>query len=258
MPNKIFENFDEVVADVPDGATIAIESWGIPATPQNLIAALKRHGARSLTIITHVFIPMVWREEDAALPCVLLPQMKKLVAAVIGIQRLGAGDFLRAHVENGLEVEMTTHGLLATRLYAGAAGLGGIYDPVGIGTMLEEGKEKRVINGKEYLFQVPIKPDYALITAHKADSLGNLVYQGNYRSDQPSMAMAARITVAEVEEIVDVGDIDADHVVTPGVFVDRIVKMPEGGLGSRLKGHEMIRKLGEVESVRDMLFGKDN
>jgi len=256
MLNKVFSSFDDAVADIPDGASIAIESWGIPATAQNLIAALKRKGIKDLTVITHAFIPMVWDEADAALPAVLLPQMKKLISPIVGIMRLGAGAFVREYVERGLEVEIMGHGTLASRLYAGAADLGGIYDPVGVGTILDEGKEKRVIKGKEYLFQEPIKPDYAFIVGHKADKLGNLVYRGNYRSDQPVMAMAARVTIAEVDKIVEVGEIDPEHVVTAGIFVDRIVEIPPTGLGTPEKGAALIRKLGEIESVRDLLFGK--
>jgi 3-oxoacid CoA-transferase subunit A len=256
MINKILENFDEAVADIPDGATIAVECWGYPATPHNLIAALKRKGTKDLTIITHTFIPQVFSEEYAALPSVLLPQMKKLISPIVGIMRLGAGDFVREYAKKGMEVEIMGHGTLAARLYAGAAGLGGIYDPVGVGTILEEGKEKRVIKGKEYIFQEPLKPDYAFLSGHKADRLGNLVYRGNYRSDQPMMAMAAKVTIAEVEKIVEVGDIDPEHVVTPGIFVDRIVEIPPDGLGTPQKGRAVIDQLTQIESVRDLLFGK--
>jgi 3-oxoacid CoA-transferase subunit A len=256
MINKIFASFDEAVADIPDGAVIAVECWGYPATPHNLIAALKRKGTKDLTIITHTFIPMVFSEEYAALPAVLLPQMKKLISPIVGIMRLGAGGFVKEYVEKGMEVEIMGHGTLAARLYAGAAGLGGIYDPIGVGTILEEGKEKRVIKGKEYLFQEPLKPDYAFIAGHKADKLGNLVYRGNYRSDQPVMAMAAKVTITEVEQIVEVGEIDPEHVITPGIFVDRIVLIPPDGLGTPEKGRAVIEQLTQIESVRDLLFGK--
>ncbi len=256
MLNKVLDSFDEAVADIPDGAVIAAECWGFPATAHNLIAALRRKGTKDLTIITHCFIPQVFSEELAATPALLLPQMKKLISPIVGIMRLGAGDFVREYVEKGMEVEVMGHGTLAARLYAGAAGLGGIYDPVGVGTMVEEGKEKRVINGKEYLFQEPLKPDYAFISGHKADRLGNLVYRGNYRSDQPMMAMAAKVTIAEVEQIVEVGDIDPEHVVTPGIFVDRIVQIPPDGLGTPDKGRAIIEQLAQLESVRDLLFGK--
>ncbi|MBE0480821.1 MAG: CoA transferase subunit A [Dehalococcoidia bacterium] len=256
MLNKVFTSFDEAVADIPDGAVVATECWGYPATSHNLIAALRRKGTKNLTIITHSFIPQVFSEEYALLPSSLLPQMKKLISPIVGIMRLGAGAFVREYVERGLEVEVMGHGTLAARLYAGAAGLGGIYDPVGVGTIVEEGKEKRVINGKEYIFQEPLKPDFAFIAAHKADRLGNLVYKGNYRSDQPMMAMAARVTIAEVDKIVEVGDIDPEHVVTPGIFVDRIVEVPPDGLGTPEKGQAIIQQLTQVQSVRDLLFGK--
>ncbi len=256
MINKILASFDEAVADIPDGAVIAVECWGYPATPHNLIAALKRKGTKDLTIITHTFIPMVFSEEYAALPAVLLPQMKKLISPIVGIMRLGAGGFVKEYVEKGMEVEIMGHGTLAARLYAGAAGLGGIYDPIGVGTILEEGKEKRVIKGREYLFQEPLKPDYAFIAGHKADKLGNLVYRGNYRSDQPVMAMAAKVTITEVEQIVGVGEIDPEHVITPGIFVDRIVLIPPDGLGTPDKGRAVIEQLTQIESVRDLLFGK--
>ncbi|UCG83417.1 MAG: CoA transferase subunit A [Dehalococcoidia bacterium] len=256
MINKVFDSFDEAIVDIPDGASIAIECWGFPATAHNLIAALKRKGTKDLTVITHTFIPQVFSEELAALPSLLLPQMKKLISPIVGIMRLGAGGFVREYVEKGLEVEVMGHGTLAARLYAGAADLGGIYDHVGVGTIVEEGKEKRIIKGKEYIFQEPIKPDYAFISGHKADRLGNLVYRGNYRSDQPMMAMAARVAIAEVEQIVEVGEIDPEHVVTPGIFIDRIVEIPPTGLGTPEKGRAIIEQLTQLESVRDLLFGK--
>ncbi len=256
MINKVFTSFDEAVADIPDGASIAAECWGYPATPQNLIAALKRKGAKDLTIITHTFIPMVYSEEDAALPSLLLPQMKKLITSIAGIMNLGAGAFLQEYVDKGLEIEIVGHGTLAARLQAGALGLGGIYDPIGLGTLLEEGKEKRVIKGREYLFQEPIKPDYAFIVAHKADKLGNLVFKGGYRGDQPAMAMAAKTTIVEADKIVEVGEIDPEHVVVPGAFVDRITEIPEDGYGTPEKGAKLIGLLTQISSVRDLLFGK--
>jgi 3-oxoacid CoA-transferase len=225
MLNKVFNSFDEAIADIPDGASIVMMCWGVSATPQNLIAATKRKGVNNLTIITHNFVPLpLGTEDEVTMPPVLLPQMKKLIAAIVGFQQLGAGAFVKEYVERGLEVELSTHGTLASRLYAGAAGLGGFFDPIGIGTILAEGKEKRIINDREYIFQEPIRADYAFIRGYKADKLGNLVYQGTYRAGQPVMAMAADVTIAEVDEIVEVGEIDPEHVVTPGAFVDRIVK----------------------------------
>ncbi len=255
MLNKIYGTFDEAVADIPDGASIAVECWGIPGTAQNLIAAVKRKGINNLTVITHNFFPMIgFSEEEATTPTALLPQMKKLITTVVGVRQLGAGEFVKEYIERGLEVELSTHGTLASRLYAGAAGLGGFFNPVGVGTILAEGKERRIIGDKEYIFEEPIKPDYAFIRGYKADRLGNLIYQGTYRTDQPVMAMAARVTIAEVEETIEVGEIDPEHVVTPGAFVDRIVKIPEDGLGTRRKRREMINKFGSIDIARKMLF----
>ncbi len=254
MKNKIFASFDEAVADIPDGATIAIESWGIPACAQNLVAAVKRKGIKDITLVTHNFIPIVLGEDETCFTSVLLPQLKKLITPVVGIQQLGAGAFVKEYIEKGLEVELSTHGTMAARLYAGAARLGGFYNPVGVGTVIGEGKETRVIDGKEYIFEKPINLDYAFVRAHKADRLGNLVFKGIFRGDQPLMAMAAKITIAEVDEIVEVGGLDAEQIVVPGIFVDRIVQIPEDGIGTHKKQKALIGRLGEIDIARKMLF----
>jgi 3-oxoacid CoA-transferase len=255
MLNKVFNSFDEAVADIPEGASIAMECWGVPGTSQNLIAALKRKGTGNLTVITHNFFPLIaFTEEEATTPTDLLPQIKKLITPVLGVRQLGAGAFVKEYIEQGMEVELSTHGTLASRLYAGAANLGGFFNPVGVGTLLAEGKEKRVINGREYILEEPIKPDYAFIRGYKADKLGNLVYRGTFRTDQPVMAMATGTTIAEVDEIVEVGELDAEHIVTPGIFIDRIVKIPEDGLGTESKKRYMINKFGDIDIARKMLF----
>ena len=255
MLNKICNSFDDAVADIPDGSSIVMECWGMSATPQNLIAATKRKAARDITVITHNFVPLpIGSEEEVTMPPVLLPQMRKLTAAVVGFQQLGAGAFVKEYVDRGLQVELSTHGTLASRLYAGAAGLGGFFNPVGIGTILADGKEKRIINGREFIFEEPIRPDYAFIRGHKADKLGNLIYQGTYRADQPVMAMAAECTIAEVDEIVEVGEIDPEQIITPGIFIDRLVQIPETGLGTRQRKRELISRLGDIDMARKMLF----
>jgi 3-oxoacid CoA-transferase len=254
MLNKILSSFDEAVADIPDGATISVESWGIPACAQNLVAAVKKKGIKDLTLVTHNFIPIVLGEDETCFPSAILPQLKKLITPVVGIQQLGAGTFVKEYVEKGLEVELSTHGTMAARLYAGAAKLGGFYNPVGVGTVIAEGKEIRVIDGKEYIFEKPINLDYAFVRAHKADRLGNLVFRGIFRGDQPLMAMNARVTIAEVDEIVEVGELDAEHIVVPGIFVDRVVKIPEDGVGTHKKQKALIGRLGELEIARKMLF----
>jgi 3-oxoacid CoA-transferase len=252
--NKVFNSFDEAIADIPDGATIGVESWGIPACAQNLVAAVKKKGIKNLTLVTHNFVPIVLGEDETCFPAAILPQLKKLITPVVGIQQLGAGAFVKEYIEKGLEVELSTHGTMAARLYAGAARLGGFYNPVGVGTVIEEGKETRIIDGKEYIFEKPIHLDYAFVRAYKADRLGNLVFRGIFRGDQPLMAMAAKVTIAEVDEIVDAGQLDAEHIVVPGIFVDRIVKIPEDGIGTHKKQKALIGRLGELEIARKMLF----
>jgi 3-oxoacid CoA-transferase len=257
MLDKVQASFDEAVADIPDGASIAVDSWGVAGTAQNLIAAVKRKGVKGISLITHNFVPLlVVSDEEATMPTALLPQLSKLTTAVVGVRQLGAGDFVREYVAKGLQVELSSHGTLASRLYAGAAGLGGLYNPVGLGTVLQSGKETRTIRGREYIFEEPIRPDFAFVRARKADRLGNLTYSGTYRTDQPVMAMAARVTVAEVDEIVEVGQIDPEHVVTPGAFVDRIVAIPKDGLGTAEKRRDLIRKLVDIDIARKMLFGE--
>lgn len=254
MINKVFDSFDEAVADIPDGASITI-GWGIISVPQNLVGALKRKGSKGLTLIVHNIVPtFFFSEDELTYPTVLLPQLKKVITPVVGVQVLGAGAFIKEYVEKGLEVELTSHGTLAARLMAGALDLGGFYNPVGVGTILEKGKEKRVINGRQYILEMPLKPDYAFIRAHKADKLGNLIYWGVYREAYPVMAMAAKVTIAEVDEIVEIGQIDPEHVVTPAIYVDRIVKVPAGALGSPEQTKALIGKLGEIEILRKLLF----
>ena len=255
MLNKVFNTFDEAVADIPDGASIVTESWGVTGMSQNLIAAIVRKGVKDITLITHNFIPLVFfNDEEVTNLTSLLPQLKKLVCPAVGLQQLGAGAFIKEYVDKGLEVELLSHGTLAARLYAGSMKLGGFYNPVGVGTVLEEGKEKREIDGMEYVFEKPLRPDYAFIRAHKADTFGNLVYWGVYRADQPIMAMAADFTIAEVDEIVDIGGIDPEHVVTPSIFVDRIVKVSDNDFGSISRTKALVKKLANEEFVRKLLF----
>ncbi|UCC60071.1 MAG: CoA transferase subunit A [Dehalococcoidia bacterium] len=255
MKAKIITSFDDAVADIPDGASIATGCWGLTSLSQNLINAIRKKGVTGLTLIVHNIVPLpMLSEEECTNLTVLLPQLKKIITPVVGLQKLGAGAFVKEYVEKGLEVEFTCHGTLASRLYAGAARLGGIYTEVGVGTILEKGKEKRILDGREYILEKPLRPDYALVRAHKADRLGNLTYWGVFREDHPVMAMAANVTIAEVDEIVEVGEIDAEHVVTPGIFVDRIVKIPQGGLGSTEQLKDVIRRQSENEFVRYLLF----
>ena len=235
--NKIFTSFDEAVADIFDGATIMISGaqgpWGIP---RNLILALHRKGTKNLTLVTTTGYRGKGTVQQFKYPhaenwvdhSILIDngQIKKVICSVAFIP--GRDTLLQKLYEAGeVELEHMGHGALTARVWAGAAGLGGIYSPVGVGTILEEYYERKNINGTEYLFQTPLKADFSLIWAYKADKVGNLIYRGTGRQINPLMAKAARVTIAEVDEIVDPGELDPECIVTPGVYVHRIIKVPE-------------------------------
>ena len=235
--NKIFTSFDEAVADIRDGASVLIGgAQGPIGTPRNLILALQRKGTRNLTVITTAGYRAKGAAARAGYPHaenwvdhgVLIDsmQVKKVVCSMAFVP--GRGGFLQELYEKGeVELDHIGHGALTARLWAGGSGVGGIYNPVGIGTMQEEGQEVRVIDGKEYIFQSPITADFSLIWAHKADRYGNLAYRGTARQYGPLMAKAARVTIVEAEEIVEPGDLDPECIVTPGIYVQRIVKIPK-------------------------------
>jgi 3-oxoacid CoA-transferase A subunit len=239
----------EALAGVRDGALVAANFWG-PGTPTYLWQALFERGVQDLIVCINNYNPTpdVVRETGGPDPTLLLPQTRKIISAYCATRYSDVVDIdmLNMRVMEGtLEFENTTHGNLITRLHAGAMGLGGIYSPVGVGTRIEEGKEKRVINGVEYIFEEPIVPDLGLVSAAKADKLGNLVYHGTARAANPVIAMASKYTVAEVFEIVEPGEIDPDVVVTPGVFIDRIVLIPEDAPSSK------ERRLGWLRARRE-------
>jgi 3-oxoacid CoA-transferase subunit A len=230
---KIYSSCDEAVADVPDGATIMIGGWGSPVgdSPQNLILALRKQGAKGLTIISN----------NAGHP-------RRVAEKIFGVSEIVDNEMLIANgqikkfictisfsgslLEKGvlakeIEAEFVPQGTLAERIRAGGFGIGGFYTPTGIGTIVAEGKEERVINGKKYILELPLRADYALIRAYKADKLGNLIYRGTMRSFNSVMAPAVDVTIVEADNIVDIGELDPDAIVTPQLFVDRIVEVPK-------------------------------
>ncbi len=264
MKNKVFPTFEEAIDDIPDGATIMLHSFSGPGgIAQNLIAALREHGAKDLKLIgcnlgqiPGVAIQEYLKETGQDLPgltdrlaapglfslilgkAYITPrilfengQVKKAITSWVGTTIMGIESPLEKAVKAGeVELEIVPQGTLAERIRAGGAGLGGFYSPVGLHTVYEEGKESRNIQGKEYLFELPLKADVAFVRAHKADLLGNLIYRGSSRSFNPLIAMAADITIAEVDTIVQSGELDPESIVTPGIFVKRIVQIPEGGM----------------------------
>jgi 3-oxoacid CoA-transferase A subunit len=250
----------EALAEVQDGALVAFNFWG-PGTPLHLMRALQERGTKDLTVCTNNYTLRadVLREQGAIDAAILLPQTKKIIVAFSGIQLEDASassEIARRVQEGTLEIENVSHGIFIERLHAGALGLGGIYSPIGVGTGVEEGKEKRVINGVEYVFQEPIVPDLGLVNAAKADKFGNLVYHGTARAANPIIAMAARYTIAEVFEIVEPGELDPDSIVTPAAFVDRIVCIPDDDPYSRDQRVEQtlhsvkyrLQKMAEAEA----------
>jgi 3-oxoacid CoA-transferase A subunit len=236
MPiNKIFESCDRAVADIFDGATIMIGGFGsFGGLPINLIVALAKQGATNLTIIANqggVGFELSHRIKPEGYEDIGLlykkSQVKKFIGSVPALGGMPPTSPLETFFNEGkVEIEMVPQGTLAERIRAGAGGLGGFYTPVGVGTRVEVGKEKKVINGKEYLLELPLTADFALIKAHKADTLGNLVYRGTARCFNPVMAMAAKITIVEVDKLVQPGKLEPEAVVTPHLFVSRIVEVP--------------------------------
>lgn len=246
---KVYPNFEEAVADIPDGATIMMFCWGIGGTPQNLIRALYDRGTKNLIIISHNFMPVwigkhIFSLTDAFTPLTLAKQVKKVITSFPGTATLGMTSVLEERINKGeVELEIMSHGTFVERVRAGGSGLGGFYTPVGVGTIVEQGKEKRVIDGKEYIFEKPLHADFGFVRAHKADKRGNLVYRGSVRATNPIIAMACDVTIAEVDEIVEVGELDPEVIVTPEIFVHRIVKIPENGLGSKDHRRTLLRKV---------------
>ena len=233
--NKIFTNCDKAVADIFDGATIMIGGFGsFGGLPVNLIMALANQGARNLTVIANmggVGFELSYRiKPEGYQDSGILFENGQVTKFIGSVPALGGmpptSPLEKLHNEGKVEVEIVPQGTLAERIRCGAGGLGGFYTPVGIGTVVEEGKEKKTIGGKEYILELPLYADFALIKAHHADTLGNLVYRGTARCFNPVMATAARTTIVEVDKLVELGQLDPEAVVTPHVYVDRIVEVP--------------------------------
>ena len=239
MKNKVYSSFNEAVYDIPDGASVIMMSFlGPGGTPQNLIMALKNLGVKNLNIYacSNFGVSASLKDKpgyrEYIQPDILVRngQVKK---AHTTWARITAGEysaFADAVRAGEIEVEMIPLGIYAHRLRAGGSGVGAFYSPIGVGTVYERGKEKRTINGTEYLLEYPIRGNFGFIRAFKADTLGNLIYRGTSRCFNPLIAKACDVTIAEVDEIVELGELDPEQIVTPGMYVDRIVAIPEGGL----------------------------
>lgn len=217
MVNKCHPSATAAVGDVGDGATIMFGGFGFCGIPDRLIEALARRGVKNLTGISNN-CGLGGRGVDIL---VRNRQIRKMVAT-FPAQRERT-PFEEQYLAGQVELELVPHGTFAERIRAGGAGVGGFYTRTGVGTPLAEGKERRVIAGEEYVLEFPLRADFALIHAYRGDPYGNLIYRGTARNFAPEMATAADVTIAEVEELVEVGELDPETIITPGIYVDRIV-----------------------------------
>ena len=218
MINKVIATLEEAVADVHDGATVMIGGFGNAGMPAALIDALIAQGARDLTIVNNNA-----GNGDTGLAALL--KAKRVSKIISSFPRQSDSHVFDALYRAGeIELELTPQGNLAERIRAAGAGIGGFFTPTGYGTLLAEGKETRLIDGRHYVLESPIHADYALIKALRGDRWGNLVYRKTARNFGPIMAMAAKCAIAQVSEIVELGELDPEAIVTPGIFVKRVVK----------------------------------
>ena len=218
MIDKVVPSADAAVADVPEGATLVVGGFGLCGIPENLIAALVRRGVRNLTAVSNNC-----GVDDWGLGLLLRSrQIRKMVSSYVGEN----AEFERQFLSGELEVELVPQGTLAERMRAGGAGIPGFYTPTGVGTLVAEGKETKTFDGREYVLERGIVGDFSLVAAWKGDRLGNLVYRKAARNFNPMAATAGRVSVAEVEELVEPGELDPESIHTPGVFVNRVVVAP--------------------------------
>ena len=212
--NKVFPGADESIIDVADGNIIMLGGFGLCGIPENLIAALVRKNVKNLTCISNnagvddFGIGMMLKQK----------QVKKMISSYVGEN----AEFERQLLSGELEVELIPQGTLATRCLAAGYGMPAIFTPAGVGTEVAEGKEIRNFRGKDYLLEHAFNADFAMVKAWKGDSDGNLIFKATARNFNPLMAMAGKITIAEVEELVNPGELDPDHIHTPGIYIHRI------------------------------------
>ncbi len=216
MALKIYQNAKEACADIPNGATLLVGGFGLCGIPENSIQALVDKGVTGLTCVSNNC-----GVDDFGLGLLLHKhQIKKMISSYVGENK----NFEKQVLAGELEVELTPQGTLAEKIRAAGAGIGGFYTRTGVGTLVAQGKESKVINGKEYLLEMPIHGDFALVKAWKADKMGNLVFRKTSRNFNPMMCTAAKITIVEAEEIVETGSIDPDQVHVPGIYIKRLFK----------------------------------
>jgi 3-oxoacid CoA-transferase subunit A len=216
--NKVVTSSAAAVADIPDGAVILMGGFGLCGIPETLIQAMHDKGTKGITLVSN----NAGVDDFGAGILLAAKQIRKVIGTYVGENK----EFERQFLSGELEVELVPQGTFAERIRAGGAGIGGFFTRTGFGTIIADGKETRMIDGYGYVLEAPIKGDFAFIKAWKGDRLGNLVYRRTARNFNPMMATAAKITIAEVEELVEPGQLDPDHIHTPGIFVQRIFQGP--------------------------------
>ena len=262
---KVYTDVDDVVSDIPDGATVLVGGFGLCGIPENLIAAVQKKGAKDLTLISNNA-----GVEDFGLGILVKDRkVKKMISSYVGENP----ELERQYLNGELEVELTPQGTLAERIRAGGAGIPAFYTPTAYGTLVQEGscivkynknggpeistgpKDVAQFGGRHYVLETAILGDFALVKAWKADKKGNLVFNKSARNFNPIMCKAAKITIAEVEEIVEPGELNPDHVHLPGIFVDRIVKGPsyEKRIEKRLTKNMKPKKVTPASMLRDRI-----
>lgn len=213
--NKVVASAAEAIRDMKDGSTLMSGGFGLSGNPENLIRALREQGTKDLEIISNNC-----GTTDMGLGILLANgQVRKMISSYVGENSIFAEKFLSGE----LEVELNPQGTLAERIRAGGAGIPAFYTPTGVGTKVAEGKETRDFGGREFVLETALHADVAFVKAYKADRWGNLVFRKTARNFNPIMAPAATITIAEVEELVEVGELDPDHIHTPGIYVQHVI-----------------------------------
>ena len=233
MINKIAHSVAEAMADIQDGATVLIGGFGGAGQPNELIDALIAQGARDLTIVNN----NAGNGETGLAALLKTGRVRKIICSFP--RQADSQVFDGLYRAGTLELELVPQGNLAERIRAAGAGIGGFFTPTGYGTELAKGKETREINGRMHVLEWPLHADVALIKAERGDRWGNLVYRKTARNFGPIMAAAAKLTVASVHEIVELGGLDPEHIVTPGIYVQRVVKVPRSDGASRFQGRSV-------------------
>jgi 3-oxoacid CoA-transferase subunit A len=214
--NKVLDRPEDAVAMIPDGATIMVGGFGLCGVPENLIKALHARGTRHLTIISN----NAGVDEFGVGMLLHARQVRKMISTYVGENK----EFERQALSGEIEVELVPQGTFSERIRAGGAGIGGFFTPTGYGTSIAEGKETRLIGGTPYVLEMALHADFAFVKGHRGDRVGNLVYRKTARNFNPMMATAGRVTFAEVEELVEPGELDPEAIVTPGIFVTHVLR----------------------------------